>query len=129
MLKNTVDFSVDVKGELTGNSYVGPFVAKTKLSVRETLRQDELYRAVLGVNSQDASPASKSVASAISYLSTHLVSSPDWWKALEGGMKCEDINLLAEINNKCQEIIDAEYKKLTEEASEAEKLLKAIPGA
>jgi hypothetical protein len=71
-MKNTVEFSVDVRGELTGNQYVGGFVVKTKLSMREALRQDEIYRGLLGSNSQDASPASKSIASAISYLMTHI---------------------------------------------------------
>jgi hypothetical protein len=129
MIKNTVDFTVDCRGELTGNQYTGAFTAKTKLSLRESLRQDELYRGILGANSQDASLASKSIASAISYLSTHLMTWPDWWTNLNKGMDCEDVNLLAEINNTCQEKIDAEYKILQDEAKKAEDLLKAIPGA
>jgi hypothetical protein len=44
-------------------------------------------------------------------------------------LKCEDVNLLAAINNACQDKIDLEYKALAEEGSKAEELLKAIPGA
>ena len=126
-IKNTVDFSVDIRGELTGNQYVGSFVAKTKLSMKESLKQDEIYRSILGSNSQDAGDSSKKVAAAISYLMTHIVTSPDWWKAMNLGMDCEDTNLLACINNTCQEKIEAEYKKLAEEAKASEELLKAIP--
>ena len=126
-IKNTVEFSIDVTGELTGNQYVGSFTAKTKLSMKESLRQDEIFRGILGVNSNEASNASKSIAAAVSYLSTHLITSPDWWKSLENGLKCEDMNLLATINNTCQEKIDEEYKKLADEAGKAEAALKALP--
>jgi hypothetical protein len=126
-MKNTVDFTVDVKGEVSGNSFVGGFTAKTKLSFRESLAQDEDYRRILGVNSQEASPNSKSIAGAISYLARHIIKCPDWWTSLEGGLKCEDMNLLAEINNNCQEAIEAEYKALAGEAQKAEDILKALP--
>ena len=126
-IKNLVEFTIDVKGELTDHQYTGSFTAKTKLSMREALAQDEIYRRILGVNSQEASNASKSVAGAISYLKTHLVKCPDWWDALEGGDKCEDLNLLVEINNKCQDAVDGAYKALAEEAKKAEEILKALP--
>jgi hypothetical protein len=126
-IKNTVDFSVDVVGELTNNSYVGTFVAKTKLSMRETLRQDEVRRQILGVNPQSAGEDAQRVAAAIAYLSVHIVQSPDWWKELEGGLKIEELNLLAEVNNKCQEAIDKEYKKLNEEATKAKGELEKLP--
>jgi tRNA G26 N,N-dimethylase Trm1 len=126
-IKATVDFAIDCKGELTGNQYTGSFVAKTKLSMKESLKQDEIYRSILGANSQDAADSSKKVAAAISYLMTHLVTSPEFWKAQNLGMDCEDMNLLAEINNVCQSKIEAEYKKLAEEAKASEELLKAIP--
>ena len=126
-IKSQVDFSVDLVGELTGNKFPGVFTVKTKLSMRESLKQDEIYRSILGPDSPNASPAARSVAAAISYLATHVIKSPDWWQALEGGMKCEDMNVLAEVNNKAQEEIDKEYKALAEEAKKAEDILKAIP--
>jgi hypothetical protein len=128
MIKNTVEFVIDCRGELTGNQYTGPFTAKTKLSLRESLKQDEMYRGILGANSQDASLASKQIASAISYLSTHLMTWPEWWTKLNRGLDCEDVNLLAEVNNMCQEKIQVEYDALAKEAKTAEDLLKAIPG-
>jgi hypothetical protein len=126
-IKATVDLAIDCKGELSGNQFTGSFVAKTKLSMKESLKQDEIYRSILGANSQDAGDSSKKVAAAISYLMTHVVTSPDWWKAMNLGMDCEDMNLLATINNAVQEKIELEYKKLAEEAKASEELLKAIP--
>jgi|ERR1017187_604469 hypothetical protein len=128
-IKSQVDFSVDLTGELTDNKYPGVFTVKCKLSMRESLKQDEIYRSILGPDSQNANPGAKSVAAAISYLATHVIKSPDWWTALEGGMRCEDMNVLAEVNNKAQEAIEAEYKKLAEEGKKAEDILKSVQAA
>jgi hypothetical protein len=128
-LKNVVEFCIDVKGELTGQQYTGAFTVRTKLSVMQALAQDELYRRILGVNSQEASETSKALASAISYLSTHVVKGPEWFTALEGLMKCEDINVVAAVNNEAQRVIDVEYKALSEEAKKAETALKALQPA
>lgn len=125
-LKNTVDFTVDVKGDLTDKQYTGTFEAKTKLSVRETLKQDEIYRSIVGANSAEASVEAKSMGTAIAYLITHVIKSPDWWRELDNGMKVDEMNLLAEVFQKCQSAIDAEYKKLQEEANVAEVALKAM---
>jgi hypothetical protein len=125
-IKSLVDFTVDVVGEVTGNKYVGSFTVKTALSARDALKQDEIYRSVLGPNSQDANPVSKGIASAISYLATHVAKSPDWWQSVEGGLKLEDINVLAIVNNTAQDTIEIEYKKLAEEAKKAEDILKNL---
>lgn len=122
-IKSSVDFCVNVKGDITGQEFLGTFTVKTKLSMREILRQDELFRSILGVSPQDAGITSKSIASAISYLSVHVIKAPDWWKEMDNGMKVEDTNVLAEVNNKAMETIDAEYKKLDEEGKVAEKAL------
>jgi hypothetical protein len=53
---------------------------------------------------------------------------PEWWTKLNRGLDCEDVNLLAEVNNMCQEKIQVEYDALAKEAKTAEDLLKAIPG-
>lgn len=125
-IKNLVEFSVDVVGEVTGQSFVGVFSAKTKLSVREQLKQDELYRSLLGVDCQNASEEAKRLAFALSYLAARITVSPDWWKALEGGMKAEDVNLIAAVNNACIAAVDKEYEVLKNSASQAEAALKAF---
>jgi hypothetical protein len=126
-MKNTVEFSVDVVGELTKNSYVGGFTAKTKLSVRETLRQDEIRRSILGADAQNASLEAQTVANAVAYLHTHITKAPDWWRELDGGLNVEDLNLLAAVNNSCHDAVDAEYKALEKEADESKTALKDLP--
>jgi hypothetical protein len=125
-IKNTVEFSVDIKGESSGQDFVGSFTVKTKLSIKEHLRQDELYRSLLGADSQNASIDSKSLATALAYLATRIVTSPEWWKKMEGGLSCEDINVISEINNKCIAEIEKEYATLKNEASAAEEALKGL---
>jgi|ERR1017187_311683 hypothetical protein len=126
-IKNSTDFTIDCKGELTGNQYTGSFTCRTKLSMREALAQDELYRRILGVNSQDASNSSKSIAAAVSYLSAHVMKSPPWWEKLDSGLQCEDINLLTAVNNACMDAVEKEYLALAEEAKKAETALKDLP--
>jgi hypothetical protein len=128
-IKNQVDFAIDTTGELTGNKYSGAFTVKCKLSMRESLKQDEIYRSILGPDSQNAGQSAKSVAAALSYLATHVIKSPDWWQATEGGMKLEDMNVLASVNNLAQDAIEAEYKALAEEAKKAEDILKGVQAA
>ena len=123
-LKSQVDFAIDIMGEITGNKYSGTFTVKTSLSMRETLKQDEIYRSIIGPDPSNAASNSRNIAAAISYLATHVIVSPDWWKKLQGGLECDDVNLIAEVNNKAQEVIDAEYKKLADEAKKAEDILK-----
>ena len=124
-IKNIVEFDVSAKGELTGKDYVGSFSAKTKLSTREQIKQDEIYRNILGVNSQEASLTSKTMAAAVSYLSVHLMTKPSWWKEIGEGLDLEDMNVLAIVNNTCQQKIEAEYQSLADEAKKAEADLKA----
>jgi hypothetical protein len=125
-IKGLVDFSVDVKGEVTGQSFVGTFSAKTKLSVREQLKQDELYRSILGVDCQNASEDSKKMAHALSYLATRITTAPDWWKQMANGMEVEDVNLIAAVNNSCIAAVEKEYEVLRASASQAEGALKAF---
>lgn len=122
-IKAFVDFQIDVKGDMTDQGFAGSFTAKTKLSMRDQFRQDEIYRANLGVNSQAASDNCKRISAAIAYLAVHLVKVPDWWDKVGRGVDLEDVNVLAEINNKCQEAIEEEYKKLQTDAEAAEKAL------
>ena len=125
-IKPTVDFNISVVGDTTGKEFVGSFSAKTKLSIREQLKENEVYREVLGTNGKDADEYSKTLASATSYLMVRVVSSPDWWKSLGFGLDIEDMNLLAAVNNSCRAAVQAEYKALEDLATDAEKALKSM---
>jgi hypothetical protein len=124
-IASTVTFDVDKKGEVSGRSFVGTFIAKTKTSIMETLKEDQIYRRVLGENPQDAADDIKRIAGAYAYLQIRLVEWPDWWKDAGFGLGLEDLGILADVNNKAQEKIRLEYEKLTAEAEKAKPELKA----
>jgi len=125
-IKNSVDFAISCTGELTGSNYVGSFTAKTKLSVKEQLREDELCRTLLGVNSQNASSSAKMLAIALAYLGVRIVKAPDWWTKLSNGMDVEDMNLIVAVHEACVKEIEKEYKVLDSEASKAEEALRTM---
>jgi hypothetical protein len=120
MLKPSVDFSVSVKGEISGRDYTGLFTARTALSFKARLREDEIYRITLGANPGDASPFAQSVAQAFSYLAVRITESPTFWKESQGGLELVgDDNVLVEVNKACVTAIDEAYKAFREEGQSA----------
>ena len=125
MLKPSVDFSVVCKGETSGKEYDGLFTAKTSLSFRERLREDEIYRVTLGVNPNEASPFAQSVAQALSYLAVRVTGEiPAFWKECNGGVDLKEDNVLIAVHKACVDAIDAEYKRFREEGATAKEELK-----
>jgi hypothetical protein len=109
MLKSSVEFSVTVKGDTSGKEYAGLFTAKTALSFRESLRQDETYRVILGVRPSEAS-----------YLSIRLTQSPTWWKETNGFLDATgDENVLVTVHKACVDAIDAAYTAFRAEGAVA----------
>jgi hypothetical protein len=123
-LQNTVSFNVKLVGDVTKNTFEGVFEAKTKLSIKENLKEEELVRRFLGVNSQEASSESRMIAGAVAYLAMRIVKAPQWWKDSNGGQDLEDMNVLAGVNNAAQAKIAEEYEKLATEADKARPILK-----
>lgn len=123
-IANIVSFDVKCKGDETEKDYEGLFKVKTKLSIKERLKEDEIRRSLLGVDSQNAGNEAVLIASAVAYLAVRLVETPDWWKASEGGLKLEDSNVLAVVNNNAMAEIAKEYQKLAKKAEEAQVELK-----
>jgi hypothetical protein len=124
-ISSIVSFDVKVTGDLTGKEYSGLFKVKTKLSVKERLKESEIKRSILGVASQDADQEAILMASAVAYLAVRVVESPAWWKESEGGLSLEDLNVLAVVNNTAQAEIAKEYDKLSKTAELAQVELKA----
>lgn len=117
-------FAVDLKGDLTGKSYIGNFVVKTMTSFRDSLREDEIRRSVLGVNPQNAGPYAASVAAAIAYLDIRVIDCPEWWTQSGRGLDLKDDNILVEVNDKAVKAIDEELGKVKKLADEAKPILK-----
>ena len=94
-MNKTVEFVVDFTDQESGLKFNGVFKAKAYLSNRETLKQDEIRRNVLGVNSVEASEYEAGMAGAIAYLAVRLTDSPEWWRKTNNGLDTEVAGLLA----------------------------------
>jgi hypothetical protein len=117
-------FSVDIKGKTTGQSYVGVFKIKTRLSMRDRLRQDEVRRTILGVNAESATMEAQGIANAVSYLNVRITKAPSWWTDNQGGLELEDMDVLAEVYQKAFQIEEESYKVLSDDAEKARQELK-----
>jgi hypothetical protein len=122
-MKSRVTFTVSVKSEF-GQTYEGRFEAKTKLSIRETLREEELTRIHLGADPLNASPLAKAIAGAIAYLTVHLTEAPSWFRDASNGLDIEDETVLISINNACVKAIDDERGSTISAAEKAQKELR-----
>ena len=123
-IQSIVSFNVKSVGDVTGTTYEGLFECKTKLSVSQGLKESEMVRRLLGVNSQEASNADRQIATAIAYLAMRVTKSPQWWKDSAGGQELEDLNVLADVNNEAMKAVAAEYDKLSQEAEKAQPVLR-----
>lgn len=128
-MNDTVSYSVNVAGEESGRRFEGTFVVKVKLSHRETLKEDELYRAALGADAAGASGDARAIARAIAYLAVRVTKAPDWWRECNGGLDLEDLDVLAEVNNKAQEAVKKEREAYSKAAAEARGELKKVVAA
>jgi|WetSurMetagenome_2_1015567.scaffolds.fasta_scaffold812627_1 hypothetical protein len=123
-IKSQVDFDINTVGEISSKEYVGKFVAKTKLSMMEIIKEDEIYRTTLGIDPVGASRAACDLAHAIAYLQIRIIKSPAWWEDMGHGRFVEDLNLLIDINNQCREAIDKEYASIIEAGKKAKEEVK-----
>ena len=97
MAQNGVEFSVNVTGETTGETFVGKFKAKQRLSHRDKLYRDERRRALLGTKSDEAPEWVQKYAEVFSQLDVRLIEAPSWWKDSAAGLDLEDDNVIVEV--------------------------------
>lgn len=122
--KYTASFILDIVGNNTGEKWSGTFKVKTRLSFRDELRQDQLWRALIGSNgAEHAGPRAVEIADLLAYLQIRILESPEWWTRSGAGTELEDDNVLQEI----AKLTSEESKKVSEElkkkAEEARKSL------
>jgi hypothetical protein len=110
-----VEFSVDVVGEVTGETFKGVFKAVPRLSHRDNLRRDQLRRDLLGSKPEDASVDATNVSAVFSKLWVHLVEFPSWWKDSKNGLELLDETPVAAVYDNVarieREAIEAIQKK------------------
>lgn len=123
---NEAPFSISITGEVTGEKWVGDFVAKKRLSHRDALKKDRTKRELLGGQPGDPSERALSIAIILSELDVRLVSSPRWWKEKSNGLDLEDEEVLVEIYNKALEV---ETKDIEERKAKAQGAIEAMRAA
>jgi len=129
MLQENVTCSVSLKGEDTETNFDGVFTLKVKLTHRDMLRQDEIYRNCLGTSPGNAGTLAANIAEAISYLGVRVSKAPSWWTDSNGGMDLQDSNVLSSVYLKAYEAIENEYKRHRKTAEEAAPALKVAASA
>ena len=122
MNTNSEKFSIDVIGDVTGNTWKGVFQAKIRLGKRDELRQDELRRELLGANPSGATPRAQNIAEVYSFCMAHIMDAPQWWKMNADGLDLEDDNVAGAVyDNIVRLISEADQKlKAQTEAAKAE---------
>ena len=124
MAINSEQFSVNVKGEVSGEQYAGVFKTKLRLSHRDQLRMDQVRRELLGDHADSASPRAQNQADVFSVLAIHLVGDvPKWWEGSNGGLDLEDDNVIAAVYEGVMKAKADAIKAIKGEAEEAKKEL------
>lgn len=123
-IDSSVTFDIKVVGDESENTYEGVFNAKTKVSMRDRLKEDELRRAFLGMDAASASQEAYVIASALAFLGVRVTKAPKWWTESNNGSDLVDVNVVGEVHRACTNAINKEYEKLKKVATEAQKDLR-----
>jgi hypothetical protein len=89
----TAVFMFEGIGEITGNSYRGPFKVRTLLDPEQMLQAGRERRSLLGQNIAFASDTEFNIATALSELRARIVEPPPFWN----NGKVLDTNILLEV--------------------------------
>ena len=120
-----VEFSVNVVGEVTGETFKGVFKAVPRLSHRDNLRRDQLRRDLLGAKPEDASADATNVSAVFSKIWVHVTDVPSWWKDSRNGLDLLDetpvaavYDNVARIEREAIEAVQAKAQKQVAEVAE-----------
>jgi hypothetical protein len=117
---DAVQFSIDVTGNVTGESWKGLFEALPRLSHRLQLQRDKVRRELLGDAPSGATERALELAALLSDLQVRLTTWPKWWADYKFGLDLLDDNILSEIGDNVVNIIQKEEERLKKRAEEAQ---------
>lgn len=116
-----VEFTINVTGEITGDTFRGVFKVKPRLSHRDTLLQDQMRRDLLGPKPGEAGQSAVASALVFSKIWAHLAEAPNWWKDAGNGVDLLDEAPVVAVYDAVQKVekeaVDA-VKKAGEKAAE-----------
>lgn len=97
--KHEAQFTIDVRGETTGESYTGLFRVLTRLTQRQRLQIDQIRRQLLGAQPNGAQPLPEAASGAeiIANLRVRVIDAPQWWVNSDGGLELTDDTVPGEI--------------------------------
>lgn len=114
-------FHVNVVGELSGESYMGKFTVRTRMSFKDALTRDSVRRNLLGASPETASVRANSVADVFSELAVRVVEAPSWWTNSDNGIELVDDNVVAEIYKAAMDAGKAANKETVDQATAQKK--------
>lgn len=123
MSSNESTFSVNVTS-LSGNSYVGQFRVRRRLSFLQEFRKDELRRELLGAKPEYAPPDLARSAYMLSVCSSHVIDAPTWWRDASNGVDLLDGEPLAAVYSEIDKVLQGVEKELKDKEDAAKKVLK-----
>lgn len=116
---DTVEFTISVIGETTGETLRGKFRAKKRLTHLDRLQRDQIRRDLLGATSPGtASAEAQSLALGLADLRVRLTETPTWWKDSNDGLDLADENALVAVYEGAQKV-EQEARLAVQKAAEA----------
>lgn len=105
---DTVPFHLHAVGDVTGETWTGDFVLKSRLSMMDRLKLDNYFRFYIGEsNPQFASPRVLEIAEVLAQLRVRIVKAPEWWATKGNGQELEDMSPLKALY---EAVVDLEKK-------------------
>ena len=119
-----VEFTINVTGETTGETFKGVFKAKPRLSHRDTLLQDQMRRDLLGPKPEAAGQAAVANSLVFSKVWIHLLETPSWWKEAGNGVDLLDESPVVAVYDQLTKIEKEAMEAAKKDGEEAAKTLK-----
>jgi hypothetical protein len=127
--QNEHRFSISIKGERTGELWVGDFKSKILLSHADDLARDARRREMLGqTNPEIADADTRSRANILSDLMFRLTDAPVWWRELQNGAALFDNDPIVAVYNSAIEGETKHLLAMKEKAEADRKALLALEG-
>jgi hypothetical protein len=123
-MRTDTTFSINIKGEDSGDPYRGKFRVLTLLTRRDQFAADEVRRRILGIMAETAPPSLITEAYMIGQLQVRIIEGPDWWMSSEGGELLPDKNVVVELFKECMKAEEERKEKLKTDAGAARKRLR-----
>jgi hypothetical protein len=120
-------FTINIKGEKTGEDYRGVFEVKLNLSHRESLVKDQRRRELLGPKPEAADKEARNIAYVFAKLFVHITKAPSWWVESDGGVDLRDEAPIMEVLKKLEELEEAALLKLQAQKAADTKALTENP--